>query len=211
MFDLDDCLQCGCNWKKHMHITYEFQRFTTNVNMGSEKSTQSQLDAVENRIKALTNEQEQIKKVCAQLSQFLQTNALNPVNDDIIQYIEHFIREEQIKKSAGAQNDDVIAGLQNLLNDYRDEMNVFQEGLRMGQMSLSNSTTNLTAIGQPEDMFLLVGTLYRLPINGPKIRAQVDELKQVQQKFSHNREQTVDLPMKAFSSATMTDLKSILS
>ena len=211
MFHLDDCLKCGCNWKKHMHITYEFERFTTNVKMGSRKSTQSQLNAVENRIKDLTYEQEQIKNVCAQLSQFLKANALNPVNDDIIQYIEHFIREEQIKKSAGAQNDDVITGLQNLLNDYRDEMNVFQEGLRMSRMSLSNSTANLTAIGEPEDMFLLVGTLYSLPINGPKIEAQVDELKRVQHKFNRNREQTVDIPMEATSSTTMTDLKSILS
>lgn len=193
-----------------MHITYEFQRFRTNVKMNSGKTAQSQIDAIENHIRDLTSEQEQMKKVCAQLSQFLQANALNPVNDDFIEYIEHFIREEEIKKNGGAQNEHVIAGLQNLLNEYRDEMNVFREGLRMGQISLSTSTTNLTAIGQPEDMFLLVGALYRLPINGPKIRAQVDELKWVQQKFSHDREQTVNLPSEA-SSTTMIDLKLMLS
>lgn len=211
MLCLDDCQKCGCHWKEHMHITYEFQKFMININLGTENSVQSQLEVVEKRIHDLTNEQNQIRQVCAQLSQFLRANALNPVNDDILQYIEHFIREEQIKRNAGAQNDDVIAGLQNLLNDYRHEMSVFQEGLRMARMSLSNNASDLTAIGQPEDMFLLVGTLYRLPINGPKIRAQVEELKRVQEKFSRNREQTVDLPAEAYSSAAMTDLISILT
>jgi hypothetical protein len=133
------------------------------------------------------------------------------VNDDILEYIQHFIREEQIKKNAGANNQSVIDGLKKLLNDYRYEMEILQLGLKMNQTSLATNSSNQTNIVQPEEIFLLVGKLYRLPINGAKIRAQIDELKMVQQKFNRNREQIVGLPIEAESSSVMEDLKHILT
>jgi hypothetical protein len=193
-----------------MHITYEFQKFMTNLDISTSDNAQSPLDAIEKRIKDLTDEQEQITKVCAQLTQFLQANALNPVNDDILEYIQHFIREEQLKKNAGAQNDGVIAGLIKLLEDYKREMNILQQAIKLNQTSLATDSLERAKILQPEEIFLLVGTLYHLPINGANIRAQVDELKSVQQKFSRNREQTVNLPAEANSSSVMDDLKKIL-
>ena len=194
-----------------MHITYEFQKFMINVEMGTVNNTQSSLEAIEKRIQDLKNEQKEIKKVCAKLTQFLQANALNPVNDDIVEYIEHFIREEQIKKSAGANNDSVIAGLKKLLEEYRREIVVLNEAMKAAKHSSTTNSLNQSKILQPDEIFLLVGTLYRLPINGPKIRAQVEEVKHVQQKFSRNREQTVRLPTLANSSSVMDDLIQILS
>jgi hypothetical protein len=194
-----------------MHITYEFRKFMTNIDMNSSNNTQSPSEAIEQRIKDLKAEEEAIIKVCTQLTQFLRVNALNPVNDDILEYIQHFIREEQTKKNAGAQNEGVIAGLQQLLVDYKVEMDIVQQGMRISQTTLSTNSSDSTNVVKPEEIFLLVGTLYHLPINGPKIRAQVNELKGVQMKFSRKREQTVNLPAEAASSSVMADLEKILT
>lgn len=194
-----------------MHITYEFQKFLANINMNTGNNSQSTIDAIEKRIKDLKEEEQAIIKVCTQLTQFLRANALNPVNDDILDYIQHFIREEQIKKNAGTQNQGVIDGLNKLLEDYTQEMKILQQTLQLSQTSLTVDPANPADVVKQEEIFRLVGTLYRLPINGPKIRAQVDELKNVQRKFSRNREQTVNLPDEAESSSIMVDLTYILN
>jgi uncharacterized protein YgbK (DUF1537 family) len=189
-------------------VTYEFRKFQVQVNLKTSSKVQSPVEAINQRIKDLKAEQEAIIKVCTQLTQFLRVNALNPVNDDIIEYIQHFIREEQTKKAAGAQNEGVIEGLEKLLADYRQEMKIVQQGMRIAQTPLaSDPASTMTS----EDIFLLVGTLYRLPINGAKIRAQVDEIKRVQQRFSRNREQIVNLPIQAATSSVMIELERILA
>ncbi len=82
--------------------------------MSSNNNSQSPIEGIGKRIKDLKEEQEAIIKVYTQLTEFVRANALNPVNDDILEYIQHFIREEQIKKNSVAQNDGVIAGLNKL-------------------------------------------------------------------------------------------------
>jgi hypothetical protein len=181
-----------------------------NIDVSSSNNAKSPIETIEKRINDLKEEQEAIIKVSTQLTQFLHENALTPVNDDILEYIQHFIREEQMKKNGGVQNDGIIDGLNKLLVDYKNEMEILQQGLKMSQTSLATNSSNQTNIVQPEEIFILVGTLYRLPINGAKIRAQVDELKRVQEKFSRNKEQTVNLPAEADSSLLMTDLINIL-
>ncbi|CAF3752607.1 unnamed protein product [Rotaria sp. Silwood1] len=81
-----------------MHITYEVRKFITNIEMNNKNRTQSPIDGIEQRIKDLNVEQEVIIKVCTQLTQFLRVSALNSVNDDILEYIEHLIQEEKTKK-----------------------------------------------------------------------------------------------------------------
>ncbi|CAF1121731.1 unnamed protein product [Rotaria sordida] len=206
----DTCNKCGCMRKEHMHITYEVRKFITNIEMNSKNKIQSPIDGIEQRIKDLKTEQEAIIKVCTQLTQFLRANALNPINDDILEYIEHFIREEKTKKSAGVQNDDVIAGLEKLLVDYKHEIDILQQAMKMTSTTISNNLSDSTDIIKPEQIFLLVGSLYRLPINGDKIREQVEGLKCMQSKFTQNREYVVNLPVEADSSSVMADLKNIL-
>jgi hypothetical protein len=191
-----------------MHITYEFRKFMTNIDMNSSNNAQTPLQAIDQRIKDLKAEEEEIIKVCTQLTQFLRANALNPVNDDILEYIQHFIREEQIKRSSGAQNDAVIDGLKKLLADYTREMSILQKAMEITQATNPSDLTNAITY---DEIFLLVGKLYRLPINGAKIREQIEQIKIVQQKFSRNREQTVNLPLEADSSSVMADLRLILT
>ena len=181
-----------------------------NMNMSDANNTESALGAIEKRIADLRNEQEQLTKVCAHLTQFLRANSLNPINDDVVEYTELFIKEEKIKRNNGAQNENIIDGLQKLLEDYRHEMIISQQAVQMSQMSLTSNTSTVCSITQLQDIFALVESLYRLPINGAKIRAQVDESKNLQQKFTRDREQMVDSPVLASCSNVMSDLKRIL-
>jgi hypothetical protein len=64
---------------------------------------------------------------------------------------------------------------------------------------------------QTEEIFPLVGTLYRLPINGRKIREQVEGLKISQGQVVLDRESCIQLPAIAASSRIMLQLKMILS
>ena len=207
---LGNCKPCGCDWKKHMHITYEYHKFMSDVQLNSGGNNQSAIKAVEQRIKDLKFEQEQIIKVCSQLTEFLRVNALNPINDDMLEYIEHFIREERLKKSAGAHNESVIAGLEKALADYKREMDIVRQAMKTKATTLTSDSSGSADVIKQEEIFTLVGTLYRLPINGPKIQAQVNELRRIQSKFSRNREEIVNLPRKADSSSVMSNLREIL-
>ncbi|CAF1242265.1 unnamed protein product [Rotaria sordida] len=62
-----------------------------------------------------------------------------------------------------------------------------------------------------EDIFPLVGNVYRLPINGKEIREQVNVLKIGQTDISLEREVFDELSAKAISSTIMYQFKSIIS
>ncbi|CAF3125543.1 unnamed protein product [Rotaria sp. Silwood2] len=77
----------------------------------------------------LKQEQEIIRHICAKLTLFLRANSINPTNEDIIEYINHFIREEKEKQNAGDNNEQIIIGLQNLIKEYQDEINLFKSNV----------------------------------------------------------------------------------
>jgi hypothetical protein len=61
------------------------------------------------------------------LSKFLHANAILPINDDILEYIQYFIREEQMKNNVGTDNAEVIAGLKKMVADYSNEIDLFKK------------------------------------------------------------------------------------
>jgi len=156
-----------------MHITYEYETYIIYVEIDT-SSPNSSLISIDKRITALRQEEASILQICSKLSNFIRQNSLTPYNDDILEYIRYFIREEEIKKDAGANNKDIIQGLQKMIEDYECEQKIFNT-------MLNNKTTYLTNNEYgPEDIFGLVSQLYKLPINGPSIRQQIEGLKQKQ-------------------------------
>jgi len=186
---------CGCSWKKHQHITYEY---VTNLTHLNEKCSLTDIDK---RISDLRNEKTQIEDVYKQLSKFLCANAILPLNDEILGYLRYFIRDEQMKK-----NNDVVQGLEKMMKDYEEEMNLFKETIKNDKDSSKSQD-----VLQPEEIFPLVGTLYRLPINGRKIREQVDGLKITQENIGRKRENYVQLPTKANNSNVMREFKAFFN
>lgn len=189
-----NCIKCGCPWEKHHHITYENETNLTHVTANASLSDIDQL------ITSLRKEQEQIRDVYRKLARFLHANAILPLNDDIIEYLKQFIREEQMKQSAGAKNSDVIDNLQIIMKDYENEIQLFKETIKTDGVR-----PNSKDVLQPEEIFPLVGTLFRLPINGKKIREQVDGLKYSEHIVSKDREIYVKLPAKAETSTVMLE------
>ena len=183
-----------------MHITYEYQ---TNVTHLNEKSSLTDIDK---RITDLRNEKKEIEDVYKKLSKFLYANAILPLGDDVIEYLQHFLQHEQMKRDDGCQNDDVIRGLEQMLIDYQEEINLFRRTIEN-----EKDPTKFKDVLKAEEIFPLVGTLYRLPINGPKIREQVNGLQLSQERISSEREIFVALPTKANSSTVMLQFKQALS
>ncbi|CAF4497369.1 unnamed protein product, partial [Rotaria magnacalcarata] len=194
-----NCLACGCPWEKHHHITYEYQTNLTHLNKNAS------LSDIDEYITSLRNEQEQIKDVYKKLAKFLHANAILPLNEDILEYLQQFIHEEKMKNNAGARNTDVIDALQKMMDDHKKEMELFKETIRNG-----GERPNSKDVLQPKEIFPLVGTLYHLSINGKKIRDQVNGLKLSQDNIKRDREIYLELPAKANSSTVMREFKNVI-
>ncbi|CAF1368304.1 unnamed protein product [Rotaria sordida] len=202
------CNECGCSWTIHMHISYEYETFITFVNIDNTNS-QSVLTSIDKHIAALREEENSILEVCGKLSQFLKKNSITPYNDEILGYIRYFISEEEMKRDAGAKNEDVIQGLKNMIQQYENEQKLFN-----AVPNENTSSMDLKIIHNEyelEDIFGLVGKLYKLPINGSSIQQQVKELKENQWTANEKREHFVEVPFHANSSTIMQQLKNIVS
>ncbi|CAF3087293.1 unnamed protein product [Rotaria sp. Silwood2] len=196
------CLVCGCNWRQHKHTTYDCNTYRTRIGSNKEMS----LNDIDQHINNLREEENKIQDVYKKLVRFLHANAILPINDDFPEYLRYFLREEQMKQSAGAHNTEIITNLEKMMTDFMRDMELFKKTIH-DERNSDNATENL----RPEDIFILVSTLYQLPINGKLIREQIDEIEFSQEKYNTKREVHVDLPVKAVSSKVMLQLKNIVS
>ncbi|CAF4719538.1 unnamed protein product, partial [Rotaria magnacalcarata] len=73
---------------------------------------------IDQRISDLRAEAAKIRDVYIKLAKFLHTNSIVPINNDIVEYLQYFIREEQMKQNAGAGNQELIAGLRKQLDEF---------------------------------------------------------------------------------------------
>jgi hypothetical protein len=111
-----------------------------------------------------------------------------------------------MKNESDVRNNDVIEGLEEITTKHENEIRVFRKALENDKDSI-DATDKLNT----EDIFPLVGTLYRLPINGQQIRQQVDSLKVTEEIAVEKMEKCVKLPKKASSSRIMCTLKGDIS
>jgi hypothetical protein len=171
-------------WQQHQHITYEF---TTN------------------RIHNLREEERHIQQVYKKLWKFRYENTIFSINNDIIEYLQLFIREEQMKQSVGVQNEKVIGNLEKIMTDFISETELCRK-LWSEQNRSSSIVDTLTS----EQIFPLVSSLYQLPITGQTIREQVDAIQLTEEKVFQQRDIFVQLPTKAGSSQMMRELENIM-
>jgi hypothetical protein len=189
-----------------MHISYEYQTSITYVDIDNSNSPLANIDK---RISALREEEAAILQVCNELAKFIKQNSITPYNDDIVEYIRYFIREEEMKQNAGADNKNVIAGLQKMIEDHEREQRMFNATFNNQTTNTASNLTNNK--NEPEDIFDLVAKLYKLPINGPSIRQQIEGLKQKQLQVNGKKEYFVQIPLNASASTVMQRLKHIVS
>ncbi|CAF3898573.1 unnamed protein product [Rotaria sp. Silwood2] len=206
------CDECNCSWHHHMYITYEYQTnlryLNINDNSNKNKDDHSFLQFVQDRIDNLQSEQAIINDVYMKLLKFLYINAIHPCNDDIVEYLKLFIREEEIKRNKGIQNDYVIDNLTKIMTKYKNSIDVLKRNLA------KQDSVDEKDVLKAEEVFIQVGSLYHLSINGQQLRDQVNILKVVEEQGVKQREKRIRLPAKAAMSRMMhisNNVKSLLT
>jgi len=194
-----------------MHITYKYERNLTYVELDNSNSKQTPLSImslIDNRISELRKEEAAIRHICVKLSHFLKANSITPFNDDMTEYMRHFINEEKQKQRAGTDNTEVIRGLEQMLKDYTDEVNLYTKSI--SSQATSMSSDNFDNAKQIEEIYTLVQKLYELPINGKLIEEQVTQMNRGREQAATLDEQYVDLPTASNSPRILLDLKDIV-
>lgn len=197
------CRKCGCEWTKHMHITYRYDHNLTQVELDDSRTArtpQSINVLIDKRIADLKNEEEAIRRTCVQLTLFLKANAITPFNDDMLEYLKHFISEEKRKQGEGKDNAEIIRGLEQMVEDYTREVNLFTRDLATTRDTLEN-TVGIDRI------FTMVEKLYQLPINGKFIEEQITKMRESRAQAATRGEQHVELPSGAEAPKILRDLR----
>ncbi|CAF3355793.1 unnamed protein product [Rotaria socialis] len=200
------CKRCSCEWKTHIHVTYEFQKQLTYLVMDNEhvtSSSQSVISSIDRRIHELKQEEQIILHICTNLTLFLRMSSINPIDEDIVEYINHFIREEKEKGIAGDKNEEIIHRLECLIAEYRAAFNLINSNV-INETDRSYTPTI-------EEIFTCKLQLFELPITGKYIEDQVESLNSNQMNLAAQREHYIDLPQSAKSSSTMKVLKKLLA
>ena len=203
-FPLGFCRICDCHWLQHKHITYEYD--TNRTHLSANSNPQSFLQIIDKRIDDLRSEQTQIQDAYKKLIEFLHTSSLIPVNNDVAEYLQYFIREEQMKKDAGTQNQAVINGLEKIRSDFISETEQLKKAI-----DEQKKAGGPREVIEPEKIFDLVDAIYALPITGRQIKEQVEGIKLGKEDYDTKREIQVKLPNKAAQSKVMIHAKRVTS
>ena len=201
------CRKCGCEWTKHMHISYRYDHNLTQIDLNDSNSarTPQSIDAlIDKRVSDLKNEEAAIRRICVQLTLFLKANAITPFNDDMLEYLKHFIGEEKRKQGEGKDNAEIIRGLEQMVEDYNREINLFTRDLATTRDTLDNT-------GGIDRIFTLVAELYQLPINGKFLREQITKMKEGRAQTAAKDDQYVELPSDAEAPKILRDLRETIN
>ncbi|CAB4492071.1 unnamed protein product [Rhizophagus irregularis] len=187
------CNKCGCQWEKHMHITYENKQVTKRIIdqnvvllISKKKSDQETKRAIiedyQTRVNQLQKEQHTINEISLKFAQFLRQNAIAAFNDAYADYLDHFIGEEKIKKSVDPNNydDEILKGLETTKRNYLAQIEIIKKAIDSNDPSMPPIL--------PDDIAELEQKLYDLPINGQTLRKIKDEAKRGQVKAFRYKE-----------------------
>jgi hypothetical protein len=199
----DSCFVCGHNWKEHMHIMY---RTLDKIVVVEDPDVASQLEqntTLEARaaaavlfkrrlIDGYTRERNFIQQATAKFSLFLIKNSITTVNDATTQYLDHLIKEEEVKvqmarsnlhkateKPKGMKSKDHQLLLSALDKDYKaatqrrdaleEDRDKHEESVRLlTQRFEEGQTSELLTTKEVED---LIEQLYRLEHFGADLKA----------------------------------------
>ncbi|CAG8547927.1 725_t:CDS:1 [Diversispora eburnea] len=194
-----NCNHCGCSWRTHMHWYYDVKYVYKNVvdqsvqdmikNKKSFKETkQTALKALQQRRAQLENEQKKITEINVSFAKFLRQSAIATFNDAYADYLDHFIREENIKKNSDRANYDnrIIERLENTKKEYLKKIEVIKKAIE----SNDPSETPIT----PSDIAKLEKELYNLKINGETLKTMKDTSFRGQVNTSKHHQKKVKLP-----------------
>lgn len=134
----------------------------------------------------------------AQFSFYLEKHAIAPFNDAFIDYLDLFIRAEEMKPANRGGSNKVLEDLKQLAEEHNKKKQRFRQRPDTFRNDMTAST-----------VFDLIDKLYDLPINGKFILKQMKILKGALPGFTKLGENMVALPNVRRDSSVMHQLKVI--
>uniref|UniRef100_A0A914PU57 G domain-containing protein n=1 Tax=Panagrolaimus davidi TaxID=227884 RepID=A0A914PU57_9BILA len=171
------CMECGCGWEMHMHITFEqkkvikeYEDETVKKSLTDNKSareTQEQaIKSLENTIQQYKSNQTDIDKMLAKFASFLKKNAILTYNDAIEDYLNLAINQAK-QQSAKLNNHAFIEQMENQLAKYKEEKRILDAHLKEGK----------AAEVQAKEIKEMLSKLEALPLTGKNIKSLIDATK----------------------------------
>jgi hypothetical protein len=175
------CRECGCDYRKHMHIYYSQEVVEAQVvdpsiqekldllkdavknQKSAKKQAKHMTKFLEDRRQALRQEQEIITRITAEFAAFLKNYAILPFNDSFENYVQHLLKNEEDLSKNGSQNKEVIEGLNHMLTEYKERLHVLKE-------AMGSPRADQGVLITPEKIEEYIQELYRLEMYGEKIR-----------------------------------------
>ncbi|CAI2188003.1 19094_t:CDS:1 [Funneliformis geosporum] len=174
------CRNCGCRWNNHMHVMIEHKEVIKKIvdknvenQISEKKSDQEKKKAViedkQKRIDQLTKEQQEITDINVKFAQFLSQSAIAIFNNAYLDYLDHFIEQEKLKKCADPDNydDKILKGIKTSKKEYMEKIEILKKAIAKKDPTVQPVS--------PEDVFNLEQRLYTLPINGQTLKNIKDE------------------------------------
>ena len=138
----ENCRECGHHWQEHLHVLVELEEETvTAIDTAIEQKLRTHANDVTLRETALTQheqriteykeERETIRDAAAKFGVFLRKFSLAPMgyNDALIAYLEHMIKQEQIKVQAG-YNDQRLRSLTEERHKHEEAIEVITRNMK---------------------------------------------------------------------------------
>ncbi|KAH9390425.1 hypothetical protein TYRP_023077 [Tyrophagus putrescentiae] len=182
----NNCYECGCSWKEHMHVKYEYQPVQKKV-IDPEKEeglwdlkssvliSRKIIEALEKIIRELNEEMKHIQKAAACFGYLLNKHSNSSCNQFIEPHLELLIEEEKMKIKS--------------IKDYSDETLSMLECLKIIHGDYVKEVEGKVANGSPmelEEIDKLVYKLCQLKHSGQEFQTLVNQfLKDNAKKVAH--------------------------
>ncbi|CAG8589832.1 3567_t:CDS:1 [Funneliformis mosseae] len=200
------CTKCGCSWMTHMHYVWDVKFVNKDVvdksvqdliknKQSFQESKALFLKNIQQRRTQLENEQKKITEINVKFAKFLRQSAIATFNDAYADYLDHFIREEKVKKNIDRANynDAFLERLEQSKKEYLEKVKVIKKATEI-------SNPSETPIS-PNDIVNLEKELYHLKLNGEELK----NLKNIsihgqKNAFKHHKKNVNLPPKKSFLS-----------
>ncbi|KAH8650654.1 hypothetical protein BGZ60DRAFT_509014 [Tricladium varicosporioides] len=139
----DRCRICTHPWNSHLHINYEVQEGTKEINDPEVEESlrrnadfrtrkQASISGKKRLIAELELELKKIGDAAAQFSIFLKRNAIMPYNDATLDYLERLMDDERGKVAVGGSRDK-LESLTRYRRQYEQQIQILDEYIKKGE------------------------------------------------------------------------------
>lgn len=156
------CKECGCSFRNHLNITYEYLIHTDTINV---------YGSLDTYLEKLRHELNYIRESVKQVDTFLLANKFQPIFPLVVEFLKFFIR---IEKRYLRENDVAYGVLDEIEENIRIIKNTGNRFFDLRNKPQVHGEKH--EVPEPVEMMQLLTELQSLPINGQTIREQLNSV-----------------------------------